>query len=77
MDLGRENKVALVTAGSKGRARRQRRKKKCRLADEVPLGRMGRVEEFVKAVAWPASPAASFIHGHALMFDGGAVRSAR
>ena len=51
--------------------------KKCRLADEVPLGRMGRVEEFGKAVAWPASPAASYIHGHALMFDGSAVRSAR
>jgi len=57
-------------------AKRQRRKKKCRLADEVPLGRMGRVEEFGKTVAWLASPAASFIHGHALMFDGGAVRSA-
>jgi len=47
------------------------------VADEVPLGRIGRVEEFGKAVAWPASPAATFIHGHALMFDGGAVRSAR
>jgi len=51
--------------------------KKCRLADELPLGRRGRVEEFGKTVAWLASPAASFIHGHALMFDGGAVRSAR
>ncbi len=41
----------------------------------VPLGRMGTVEEFGRAVAWLASPAASFIHGHALMFDGGASRS--
>jgi 3-oxoacyl-[acyl-carrier protein] reductase len=37
----------------------------------LPLGRMGTVEEFGKSIAWLASPAASFIHGHALMFDGG------
>jgi 3-oxoacyl-[acyl-carrier protein] reductase len=40
----------------------------------VPLGRMGTVEEFGRTVAWLASPAASFIHGHALMFDGGATK---
>ena len=39
----------------------------------VPLGRRGTVEEFGKAIAWLASPAASYIHGHALMFDGGAT----
>jgi len=42
------------------------------LSNEIPLGRIGTVEEFGKTVAWLASPAASFIHGHALMFDGGA-----
>lgn len=47
-----------------------------RVADVVPLGRMGTVEEFGQAIAWLASPAASFIHGHALMFDGGAVKAA-
>ena len=41
----------------------------------VPLGRMGTVDEFGKAIAWLASPAASFIHGHALMFDGGAIKA--
>lgn len=41
----------------------------------VPLGRMGTVEEYGQAIAWLASPAASFIHGHALMFDGGAVKA--
>ncbi len=41
----------------------------------IPLKRMGTNEEFGKAIAWLASPAASFIHGHALMFDGGSVRS--
>jgi 3-oxoacyl-[acyl-carrier protein] reductase len=44
------------------------------LAD-LPLGRMGTVDEFGQTVAWLASPAASFIHGHALMFDGGAVKA--
>ncbi len=38
----------------------------------IPLGRMGTVEEFGRTVAWLASPAASFIHGSAIMFDGGA-----
>jgi len=42
---------------------------------DVPLGRMGTVEEYGKTIAWLASPAASFIHGHALMFDGGAVKA--
>ena len=46
-----------------------------RIAVDVPLGRMGTVEEFGQTIAWLASPAASFIHGHALMFDGGAVKT--
>lgn len=41
----------------------------------LPLGRMGTVEEYGNTVAWLASPAAGFIHGHALMFDGGGVRA--
>jgi 3-oxoacyl-[acyl-carrier protein] reductase len=41
----------------------------------IPLGRMGTPEEFGRVVAWIASPAAAFIHGHALMFDGGATRT--
>ena len=45
-----------------------------KLTEDIPLGRMGTVEEFGKTVAWLASPAASFIHGHALMFDGGNVK---
>jgi 3-oxoacyl-[acyl-carrier protein] reductase len=42
----------------------------------IPLGRLGTPEEFGNAVAWLASPAAGFIHGHALMFDGGVVKAA-
>ncbi len=47
-----------------------------KVTSDVPLGRMGTVEEFARAAVWLASPAASFIHGHALMFDGGAVKAA-
>jgi hypothetical protein len=36
---------------------------------------MATVEEYGRTVAWLASPAAAFIHGHALLFDGGVVRS--
>lgn len=42
----------------------------------MPLGRMGTVEEFGRSIAWLASPAASFVHGHALMFDGGGTKAA-
>ena len=42
---------------------------------EIPLGRMATVEEYGRTIAWLASPAASFIHGHALIFDGGVVRT--
>ena len=45
------------------------------IAATIPLRRMGDVEEFGRAVAWLASPAASYIHGHGLMFDGGATRA--
>ncbi len=41
----------------------------------VPLGRMGTVEEYGQAIAWLASPAASYIHGQALIFDGGMTKT--
>ncbi|MFQ5408531.1 MAG: SDR family oxidoreductase [Anaerolineales bacterium] len=46
-----------------------------KISSTMPLRRMGTVEEFGRTVAWIASPAASFIHGHALMFDGGATKA--
>jgi len=51
------------------------KEEKSKVTNDVPLGRMGTVEEYGKTIAWLASPAASFIHGHALMFDGGAVKT--
>lgn len=41
----------------------------------VPLNRMATVEEYGRAVVWLASPAASYMHGHALIFDGGVTRA--
>jgi 3-oxoacyl-[acyl-carrier protein] reductase len=47
-----------------------------KITNAIPLQKMGTVEEFGNAVAWLASPAASYIHGHALMFDGGMTKTA-
>jgi len=47
-----------------------------KITASIPMGRMGTIEEFGKAAVWLASPAASFIHGHALVFDGGMVKTA-
>jgi len=43
-------------------------------AAEIPLGRMGRPEEFARAAAFLVSPAASYITGVMLQVDGGAVK---
>lgn len=47
-----------------------------KMGENMPIGRIGKPEEFGDVVAWMASPAAGYIHGHALMFDGGSVKSA-
>ena len=41
---------------------------------EIPLGRMGRPEEFANVAAFLVSPAASYIHGVALPVDGGIIK---
>ncbi len=41
------------------------------LVREIPADRMGRPEEIADAVLWLCGPAASFVHGHALLVDGG------
>ena len=44
-------------------------------ASSVPLGRVGRPEEFAAAVAFLASERASYIHGISLAVDGGCTRN--
>ena len=44
-------------------------------AAEIPLGRMGRPEEFATVAAFLVSPAASFVHGVAMPVDGGIIKA--
>lgn len=69
---GRVEQLLSTAARASGSTVEEEAEKRSR---EIPLRRMGSVAEFGRTVAWLASPAASYIHGHALMFDGGATRS--
>jgi 3-oxoacyl-[acyl-carrier protein] reductase len=44
------------------------------LAEHIPLGRMGRPEEFAAAAAFLVSEAASYVNGVSLLVDGGMYR---
>jgi 3-oxoacyl-[acyl-carrier protein] reductase len=46
-----------------------------KMAVGIPLRRMAAAEEYGRAVAWLASPAASYVHGHALVVDGGLTQT--
>jgi 3-oxoacyl-[acyl-carrier protein] reductase len=44
------------------------------ISASIPLGRMGKLEEFAAAAAFLVSPAASYITGVSLLVDGGMHR---
>lgn len=44
-----------------------------RLADSLPVGRVGTLAEAAAAVLWLASPESTFVVGHDLVVDGGAT----
>lgn len=69
-------RVAQLMADRAARSGTSPEQEAAQVTQAVPLGRMGTVEEFGRAAVWLASPAAAFIHGHALMFDGGATKAA-
>lgn len=48
---------------------------RARTVKSIPLGRIGRVEEFGAVAAFLASPAASYVTGASLLVDGGLVTS--
>jgi 3-oxoacyl-[acyl-carrier protein] reductase len=43
------------------------------MVQHTPLGRMGRVEDIANAYVYLASDQGSFVSGHCLSVDGGAV----
>ena len=68
-------RVEQLMADRAARAGTSPEEETAKITSEIPLGRMGTVDEFARAAVWLASPAASFIHGHALMIDGGVVKT--
>lgn len=44
-----------------------------RLTDDLPIGRVGNLDEIAASVLWLASPASGFVVGHELVVDGGAA----
>lgn len=76
MNLGLENKRALVLASSSGlgRAVATELAREASLAN-IPMGRLGEPAEFGRIAAFMRSPAASYLTGSSSIADGGMVRA--
>lgn len=70
-DTARLTELIEVRASKTGRSVEEQR---AVMAGEIPVGRIGRLEEFGAVVAFLASERASFLNGIALPLDGGASR---
>ncbi len=70
-DTARLTELIEARAAQHGRSPEQQR---AAMAAEIPVGRIGRVEEFGSLIAFMASERASFLNGVALAYDGGSTR---
>ena len=70
-DTERLRELILLRAERNARSEAEER---AALAGEIPVGRMGRLEEFGDLIAFVASERASFLNGAALPIDGGSTR---
>jgi 3-oxoacyl-[acyl-carrier protein] reductase len=70
----RTDRIEQLLADRAERAGRTVDEQAAQMASEIPLGRIGRPEEFGCVAAFLVSPAASFVNGVSLLVDGGAYR---
>ncbi len=68
-------RVAELMAARSEQYRTTVKRERAKQAADIPLGRMGRPEEFARVAAFLVSPAASYVNGVMLPVDGGIVKS--
>ncbi|CAG0954205.1 3-oxoacyl-[acyl-carrier protein] reductase [Anaerolineae bacterium] len=69
-------RVEQIMADRAERAKTDARVQYAAIEKEIPMGRMGKPEEFANVVVFLASECASYVNGVALPIDGGATRTA-
>jgi 3-oxoacyl-[acyl-carrier protein] reductase len=70
----RTARVDQLLADRAERSGSTRQEEEAKIAAAIPLGRLGRPEEFAAAAAFLVSPAASYVNGVCLLVDGGMYR---